>query len=363
MTLADFRTLGRSGLVISPLALGTMTFGTAGWGSEREDSQAVFDAYVDAGGNFIDTADLYSNGRSEEMLGEFVAERALRQRLVIATKFGFNREAGNPNAGGNGAKAIHDAVDGSLRRLKTDYIDLYWQHVWDMVTPVEEVLETMGSLVRSGKIRYYGLSNVPVWYAAKMATLAAAFRTPAPIALQLEYSLIERNIEREYLPAAREFGLGVLPWSPLSGGFLSGKYRPEDVKAHAGDQSAEAQAKPHNEGRLLNKNPFGDNKFSERNWGILDELLAVAAEVGRPPAQVALAWARERPTISSLLLGARRPDQLRDNIASLDIALTAAQTERLNASGMPDAPYPARIFSPQVHRFVFGGTSVTAWRS
>ena len=223
MSLTDFRTLGRSGLVVSPLALGTMTFGAKGWGSSDDVSRAVFDAYVDAGGNFIDTADVYASGRSEEMLGGYIAERGLRDRLVLATKAGFNMEAANPNAGGNGRKSIHRALESSLRRLRTDYIDLFWLHVWDTVTPAEEVVQTLGDLVRAGKARYFGLSNVPAWYVAQAATLAQGHGSPAPVALQLEYSLTERNIEREHLPAAREFGLGFIPWSPLSGGFLAGK--------------------------------------------------------------------------------------------------------------------------------------------
>ncbi len=357
MTLTNFRTLGRSGLVVSPLTLGTMTFGADGWGSGKDESRAVFDAYIEAGGNSIDTADLYAQGRSEEMLGEFIAEKSLRHRVVLATKSGFNRGLGNPNAGGNGAKAVNDGVEASLRRLKTDHIDLYWQHVWDVVTPAEEVLETMGNLVRAGKIRYFGLSNVPSWYVAKMATLASAYRLPGPIALQLEYSLSERNIEHEYLPAAREFGLGVLPWSPLAGGFLSGKYsRP----ATAGE-TGEVERPANDSGRLSRPNPFGESRFSERNFQILDVLREVSAELDRPPAQVALAWACARPGISSPILGASRLDQLRDNIASLDIVLNAAHMERLTTVSAPASAYPSRVFSPAVNRMVFGGTSVKGW--
>ena len=189
MTLTDFRTLGRSGLVVSPLALGTMTFGTPGWGSPDAVSGVIFNDYIDAGGNFIDTADVYSGGRSEELVGQYIAERTLRDQVVLATKFAFNRgagpdQSGNPHAGGNGRKNIYRALDGSLRRLKTDYVDLYWMHVWDMVTPVEEVLQTLGDLVRAGKIRYFGFSDMPAWYATKAATLATAYHTLGPIAMQ-----------------------------------------------------------------------------------------------------------------------------------------------------------------------------------
>lgn len=261
MSLTDFRTLGRSGLIVSPFALGAMTFGTPRWGSPDDVSKSVFNQYIDAGGNFIDTANVYSGGRSEELVGEFVAERRLRDKLVLATKFGFNREKGNPHAGGNGRKHIYGALESSLRRLKTDYVDLYWLHVWDMVTPIEEVLETLGDLVRAGKIRYFGFSDMPAWYAVKAATLAKAFNALAPVAMQMEYSLVERSIEREHLPAARECGLGVCPWSPLAGGFLTGKYRRENEPAPE-------------QGRLGGANPFsgGFTKFTERNWLILDAL-------------------------------------------------------------------------------------------
>ena len=370
MSLTDYRTLGRSGLVVSPLTLGTMTFGAPRWGSGRDGSRAVFDAYVEAGGNFVDTADVYSGGQSEEMLGEFIAERSLRHRIVLATKSGFNCERGNPHAGGNGAKAIHAALEGSLRRLRTDHVDLFWLHVWDTVTPAEEILETFGNLVRAGKIRYFGLSNVPAWLVAQIATLAVARRLPAPIALQLEYSLTERSIEREHIPAARAFGLGVLPWSPLSGGFLAGKYRREDVagrerpgQALPSAGSASGDAQPAEDGRLSGTNPFGDSKFNDRNWAILDTLRAVAAETCHSPAQVALAWVAAQPGISSVILGASRPAQLADNIAALGVRLSAEQAARLDAASALEAIYPYPIFSPNVNRMVFGGATVAGWRA
>src|SRR4029079_11327198 len=224
--VTDFVTLGRSGLRVSPLCLGTMTFGTEwGWGSEEQTARAVFDRYVDAGGNFIDTADGYTEAHSEELLGKFISERGLRDRVVLATKFTFNAESGNPNAGGNGRKNIYRALHGSLRRLKTDYIDLYWLHAWDTVTPVEEVISTLSDLVREGKIRHYGFSDTPAWYVARAQTLAEKEGKERLIALQLESSLVERNIEREPIPAAQELGLGICPWSPLASGFLSGKYQ------------------------------------------------------------------------------------------------------------------------------------------
>ena len=206
MPLTDYRTLGRSGLAVSPLALGTMTFGTARWGTDEAASRAVFDAYVEAGGNFIDTADVYAGGNGEAMLGGFVAARSLRDRLVIATKSGFAVGEG-PHQGGNGAKHVRAALDGSLRRLRTDYIDLYWTQVWDGVTPAEELLERMAALVRAGKVRYWGMSNAPAWYIAKLATLAAMRGLPGPIAMQFFYSLVNRDVEDEHIPLAAEFGM------------------------------------------------------------------------------------------------------------------------------------------------------------
>ncbi len=230
MSLTNYRTLGRSGLIVSPLALGTMTFGTARWGLDEAGSGAVFNAYLDLGGNFVDTADVYSGGRSEEMLGKFVSDRKLREQIVIATKAGFAAGQG-VHTGGNGAKHIYAALEGSLKRLRTDYVDLFWIHVWDSVTPAEELLETMNALVRSGKIRYWGMSNAPAWYVSKLATLAAVRGAAGPIALQYFYALMNRDIEDEHLPLAKEFGMGVVPWSPLAFGLLTGKYDRAIVEA------------------------------------------------------------------------------------------------------------------------------------
>jgi aryl-alcohol dehydrogenase-like predicted oxidoreductase len=349
MSLTSFRTLGRSGLVVSPLALGTMTFGTTRWGSADEVSADIFNAYVDAGGNFIDTADVYAGGRSEELVGHYLAARNLRDRLVLATKFGFNAEAGNPHAGGNGRKNIHRALENSLRRLKTDYVDLYWLHVWDMVTPVEEVLQTLGDLVRAGKIRYFGFSNMPAWYTAKAATLAHAHGVPGPIAMQLAYALTERSIENEYVPLARENGLGITPWSPLAAGFLAGKYQRDQAGASG-------------EGRLTGPNPFGNTLFTDRNWRILDVLRAVAAEANRPPAQVALAWVLAQPGVTSPIVGASKLEQLHDNLASLDLPLGPEQLRVLNEASALEPSFPYGIFTPAVNRGIFGGAAVQGWQ-
>ena len=356
MTLQNFRTLGRSGLIVSPLALGTMTFGPGAWGADEAASRAIYHAYRDAGGNFIDTADIYSGGVSETLVGQFIKESGGRDDVVLATKFGFNASAspltatrgdgGNPNAGGVGAKNIHRALDASLARLGTDYVDLYWMHIWDGVTPVEEIVQTLADLVRSGKIRYYAFSDMPAWVATKAATIAVERRVPGPIGMQLEYSLVARDVENEHIPAARDAGLGVIPWSPLAGGFLSGKYK----RSNTGDT-----------GRLSGANPFGNSKFVDRNWDILDALNAVAAEIDRPSAQVALAWVMARPGISSTLVGARSVVQLESNIAATSIELSDAQMARLNEASAPTLGFSASLGQPMIRRMVFGGHDVTGW--
>ncbi len=359
MPLTDYRTLGRSGLVVSPMTLGTMTFGAGRWGTDEAASRAVFDAYVEAGGNSVDTAQIYSGGASEEMLGRFIADARLRDRTVLATKFGWSPEPGNPLMGGNGAKAVRAALDGSLTRLGTDYLDLYWLHVWDTVTPAEEVLRTFSDLIAAGKIRYYGLSNVPAWWTAKLATLAAAHGQPGPVALQMEYSLTDRTVEREHLPAAREFGLGLMPWSPLAGGFLTGKYRREDARETTAPSLPDSGGAAAESGsRLSGANPFGDMKFTERNWAILAALETVAAEIGATPAQTALAWTLARPGVPSLLLGASRPEQVTANMAALEVRLTAEQTATLDAVSAAEGFDLYSIFGERVNRMVFGGAAV-----
>lgn len=356
MSLTAYRTLGRSGLVVSPLALGTMTFGPGAWGADEPASRAIFQAYREAGGNFVDTADIYSGGESERMVGQFIKETGSRDEIVLSTKFGFNGSAsplttdvsgrGNPNAGGAGAKNIHRALDASLARLGTDYVDLYWMHVWDGVTPVEEIVQTLGDLVRAGKIRYYALSDMPAWLAMKAATLAAERRVPGPVAIQVEYSLVSRDVEGEHFPAAKEGGMGVMPWSPLAGGFLTGKYRRED---------------PSNTGRLSGANPFGQSKFVDRNWQILEALKAVAEEIDRPMAQVALRWVMQRPGVTSTLIGVRTTAQLAGNLAAADLDLTEAQMSRLDAASAPTPGFSAALTTPAIRRMIFGGNYVSGW--
>jgi aryl-alcohol dehydrogenase-like predicted oxidoreductase len=346
-----------------------MTFGTSRWGSGEDDSRAVFNAYVDAGGNLVDTADVYSSGRSEEMLGGFIAARALRDSIVLATKSGFAAGTG-PHAGGNGAKHIHSALEGSLQRLQTDYIDLYWAHVWDSVTPAEELLETMTALVRTGKIRYWGMSNAPAWYVAKVATLAAARGLPGPIAMQYFYSLTIRDIEDEHVPLAAEFGIGILPWSPLSFGLLSGKYDRNTVEATAPragglprDAAPADEQRPKEDKRLDGSNPFGDSLFTERNWKIVEALKQVAKDAGQSPARVALAWVTGRPGVTSTLLGVSRVEQVADNIAALDLVLSAEQRATLDAVSAPAPRMLYSLFTPSMRQHaVYGGSAVMPWQ-
>ena len=370
MSLTHYRTLGRSGLAVSPLALGTMTFGAARWGSDEAGSRAVFNAYIEAGGNFIDTADVYAGGIGETMLGGFIADRSLRDQIVLATKSGFAVGQG-PHSGGNGAKHVHVAVEGSLRRLRTDYIDLYWLHVWDGVTPAEELLETMANLVRAGKIRYWGLSNTPAWYIAKLATLAAVRGLPGPIAMQFFYSLVNRDVEDEHIPLAEEFGMSMAPWSPLAFGLLSGKYDRKIVEASAPlaaglpkDAARTGETRPADDTRLDGANPFGDSLFTSRNWAIVEAVKRVAAEIGQSPARVALAWLVNRRGVTSTLMGVSRAAQVAENIAALDLALSREHREALDAVSVSAEPRMLYSMSqmPMRQHAVFGGSAVHTTR-
>jgi len=331
------------------LALGTMTFGTDwGWGADKETARRLFDRYVEEGGNFFDTADLYTNGTSERWLGEFVAERGLRDKAVIATKFSFNAEPGNPNAGGNGRKNMIRAVEGSLKRLNTGYIDLYILHAWDRITPAEEVIRTFDDLVRAGKVRHIGLSDVPAWYAARMQTIAE-WRGYEPLAaLQLEYSLAERNIENEFIPLATDHGMGLMVWSPLASGLLSGKYRPSQAGA-AGAGRLET---------LKGSTNPGFQKFTPRNFAILTELEAVAVQIGRSMAQVALNWTANRPGVASTIIGATKLAQLDDNLQALHFTLPPELATRLDKASAPDRPFPYTFFDAEIQGMIHGGVTV-----
>lgn len=353
MQLNEYSTLGRSGLRVSPLCLGTMTFGTEwGWGAEENVSRSLFDRYIERGGNFIDTADGYTGGRSEEMVGKFITERGLRDRVVLATKFTFNAEQGNPNAGGNGRKNIYRALHGSLRRLQTDYVDLYWLHAWDTITPVEEVISTLNDLVREGKIRHYGFSDTPAWYVARAQTLAEKEGKERLIALQLEYSLVERNIEREHIPAAQELGLGICPWSPLASGFLTGKYKRDGTDGNGDGRLEKVKDSP---------NP-GFKKFTAQNWDILDVLLKASKELHRSPAQVALNWAATQPGITSTILGASKLSQLDDNLGAIEFSIPADLRRQLDEVSAPASIHPYVFFEPFLQGLIHGA-NVRGWAS
>src|SRR5881398_1762471 len=274
----NYRLLGKSGLRVSEFCLGTMTFGEDwGWGSSKDDAKKIYDAFREAGGNFIDTANIYTNGTSESFLGEFL--KGHRESVVLATKYTNAAPGRDPNAAGNHRKNMVQAVEASLKRLQTDYIDLYWVHIWDQITPVEEVMRALDDLVRQGKVLYVGISDAPAWWIAQANTLASLRGWSPFVGLQIEYSLIERTVERELIPMAEALKLGVTAWSPLSSGVLTGKY---------------AEGKAEADARMNSEMMKGYNRADERARAVVAEVQKVSREVGRSPAQVALAWLRHR---------------------------------------------------------------------
>jgi aryl-alcohol dehydrogenase-like predicted oxidoreductase len=315
MSLDHYLTLGLSGLRVSPLCLGAMTFGEdIGWGSSVEESQQILDRYIERGGNFVDTANFYTKSHSEKIIGDHIGRHpARRDRLVLATKFSGNLYPGDPNGGGSGRKSIINACENSLRRLQTDYIDLYWLHNWDVHTPIEETMATLEDLVRSGKVRYIGVSDTPAWKVVE-ANVTARFRGwSAFIGLQIEYSLLERSVEQELVPMARELGLGITPWSPLKGGILSGKFNRK------------------NAGKVEDaRGSFYGHHLNERTWDLVEALERIAKDHETTVARVALAWVRQQPGVTSTIIGARRLSQLDDNLASLEVTLTPTELAELD---------------------------------
>lgn len=341
MSLTSYVSLGRTGLRISPFTLGTMTFGADhGWGADVAESRRMLSAYVDRGGNSVDTANIYTNGHAETIIGEHLAgDPSLRDRIVLGTKFFWNLHAGDPNGGGPGRKAVLRQLENSLRRLRTDYVDIYWLHNFDPHTPAEETLRTLDDLVTAGKIRYVGFSDVPAWATAEAATIAR-FRGWAPVvALQLEYSLLERTAEGELIPLARAMGMGVLPWGPLKSGFLSGKYA-------SGKTAADTTR-----GALVGTPTAED-------YRVIDVVQEIAAELGVSAATVALSWVQGRPGVTSTLLGARRFDQFETNLEALDLTLSAEQRERLDEVSAPRLNFPAANNAALARMAQNGGTTV-----
>ncbi|WP_158813003.1 aldo/keto reductase [Methylocapsa sp. S129] len=349
LSLNAYRLLGRSGLRVSPLALGAMTFGMDwGWGSDAREARRIFDAYVDRGGNFIDTANHYTNGTSERFIGEFTGDR--RERLVIATKYTLTSRPGDPNSGGNHRKSMVRSVEASLDRLKTDYIDLLYLHAWDFTTPVEEVLRAMDDLVRAGKVVYIGISDTPAWQVSRMQAIADLRGWSPLIALQVEYSLIERTVERDLIPMAREMGLGVIPWSPLASGVLAGKYSKADLDHGGGSADAVGTRK---------NIAAANGGLSERGLAIAEVVKAVAAETGRTPSQVALAWTLLNPAVASPIMGARTLAQLEDNLGALEVAMTDDQRARLDAASAISLGFPHEFLArPMTRGVIFGDVKI-----
>src|ERR1700726_1315132 len=335
-----YRLLGNCGLRVSEAALGTMTFGDDwGWGAAKDEARKVYDAFREAGGNFIDTANFYTNGTSESFLGEFMKDH--RQSVVLATKYTMSAPGTDPNAAGNQRKNMMQAVEASLKRLRTDYIDLYWVHMWDQMTPVEEVMRGLDDLVRAGKVLYTGISDAPAWWIAQANTLAHLRGWSAFAGLQIEYSLIERTVERELLPMAKAFNIGVTAWSPLAGGVLTGKYH-----GHGSSEQA----------RLTTDMAKDFMPEPVRSGRIVAAVKSVSDETGRSMAQVALAWLRYRSVAVIPIIGARRVSQFQDNLASFDLTLSANQLKTLDEASVIELGFPYEMYAKAMPRAIcYGG--------
>ncbi|MEV0221769.1 aldo/keto reductase [Streptomyces sp. NPDC050704] len=349
-SLDDYRLLGRSGLRVSPLALGTMTFGEEwGWGAGPDEAAAIFDLYLDRGGNFVDTAVNYTDGAAERLLGRFLKGR--RDRVVLGTKFTMALEPGNPNSGGNHRLNMIRSVETSLRQLETDRIDLLYLHGWDFTTSSQEVMRGLDDLVTSGKVVYVGICNTPAWRISEMQTMADLLNWSPFIALQIEYSLIQRTVEHELIPMAESKGMGVVPWSALGGGVLTGKYSRDDLAGGNGQGTASGSRKGVIE---------ASGNLTERSLAVADVVREVAADLRAEPAQVALAWTLANPAVTSPIIGARTLAQAEKNIAALDVVLTAEHLERLNAASAPEPIFPKAFMDrPLTKGLVFGGAKVT----
>jgi aryl-alcohol dehydrogenase-like predicted oxidoreductase len=336
-----YRLLGKSGLRVSEASLGIMTFGEEwGWGSPKADAQKVYETYREAGGNFIDTANFYTNGTSERFLGEFM--QGHRESVVLTTKYTNAAPGSDPNAAGNHRKSMMHAVEASLKRLQTDFIDLYWVHIWDGITPVEEVMRGLDDLVRQGKVLYVGISDAPAWWVAQANTLADLRSWTQFVGLQIEYSLVERTVERELIPMAKALHLGVVAWSPLAGGVLSGKYH--------GEGNADG-------GRMTHEGTEAFLPEKQRAARIISALKSVSEQVNRSMAQVALAWLRYRTVPIIPIIGARKVAQLQDNLASLDLQLSVDQLKSLDGASRIELGFPQAFYEKEMVRaIVSGGT-------
>jgi aryl-alcohol dehydrogenase-like predicted oxidoreductase len=333
-----YKLLGKSGLRVSELALGTMTFGEDwGFGASRDESKKQFDAYVERGGNFIDSAVNYTNGSSEKLVGEFIASE--RARLVVATKYSLNTRPGDPNAGGNQRKNMVQSVELSLKRLGTDYIDLYWVHLHDAFTPIEETMRALDDLVRAGKVLYVGISDAPAWIVSQANTLADLRGWSRFVGLQVHWSLIERNVERDLIPMARAFDIGVTPWGVLGAGLLSGKYvggkAPEDTRRAS----------------------WTSRNLNEKNFAIVAEVEKIAREVERSPSQVAIAWVRQKGPNVVPILGARKLEQLIDSLKAAELSLSDEQMTRLDTVSAIPLGFPHDFLaSDSIRDIAYGKT-------
>ena len=327
-----YKLLGRSGLRVSELCLGTMTFGDDwGWGAPKDESREIFDVYADAGGNYIDTANNYTNGTSEKFIGEFIASE--RDHFVVATKYTLSERPEDPNFGGNHRKNMFRSIEGSLKRLNTDYIDLLWLHMWDGVTPVDEVMRALDDLVRAGKVLYTGISDTPAWVVSQSNAIADLRGWSRFVAYQGEYSLASRAPERDILPMTRALNMAFTPWGLLEGGELTGKYNAPSEEAKRSEDT------------------------SPRIKSLAKELMAVADEIGRSPSQVAINWARQQPYLIIPILGARSKTQLIDNMGCLDFELTPEQLARLSDVSPIDLGFPHSFLgSDHVRGLIFGKT-------
>ncbi len=337
-----YKLLGSSSLRVSELSLGAMTFGEeTGIGSSEKVCKSIYDAYLEQGGNFIDTANIYTLGTSERMLAGFI--KSNRDELVLASKYSMTTDAGDLNAGGNHRKNLVQAVEKSLQRLDTDFIDLYWVHGWDHVTPVAEVMRALDDLVRAGKILHIGISNAPSWYIAEANTLARERNMTPFTAMQLHYNLVERGIEADYFDLAKAQNMAILAWSPLAAGLLSGKFTSDDDSVD-----------------------LSDSRLKNSHWGkafLVDERLAIArgvgeiaAEIGVSSPQLALAWLLQRPLGPVIpIIGARKLEQLQDNLGCLDVQLTAEHIARLDALNQPNFAYPHSLLSNEMYKGMIHG--------
>ncbi len=318
-----YKLLGHSGMKVSELCLGAMTFGEAwGWGADKKESGRIFDTFIDAGGNFIDTANRYTNGTSEEYIGEFI--RDIRHKIVLATKYTLFMDHGDPNSAGNSRKNMVQALENSLKRLNTDYVDLYWLHAWDYLTPVDEVMRAFDDMISSGKVLYIGISDTPAWIVSRANTLAELRGWNRFVGLQIEYSLIERTVERELLPMARAFDMAVTPWGTMGGGVLTGKYS---------KLKKDSEPTRYKEGEAV-------SRINDHNLAIADEVVSISEELGCTPSQVAINWVRQQPGLIIPIIGARTADQLSDNLSCLEVPLPDDKLQRLNDISAIEPGFP-----------------------